>query len=270
MVGFFTRRGEVFHPEPVAVSWWRPDHLGGVAVCGLLGRGLEALCPTGFVPARFTADLFAPVFDAPIELRADVIRAGSRIVVAEVWIVQDGHERVRASGVFLRRGEQPPGRVWTRDLDLPVPPPGCVPVDGGPPLFRSGSAAWTGDFAANQNADRKASWHSMPPVVIGEQATPFQRAALTADAANQVCHWGTHGAGYINADVTLALSRLPAGFELGLYAENTFADAGISIGTAIVYDRVGPLGTCTVTTLSNAHRQVDLAAVARDRIPNRP
>ncbi|MER7454317.1 hypothetical protein ABTW96_28970 [Nocardia beijingensis] len=38
---------------------------------------------------------------------------------------------------------------------------------------------------------------------------------------------------------------------------------GISIGTATSYDRTGPLGTCVVTALSNARRQVDLAATSR-------
>ncbi|WP_067796431.1 hypothetical protein [Nocardia beijingensis] len=47
------------------------------------------------------------------------------------------------------------------------------------------------------------------------------------------------------------------GYELGLRAD------GISIGTATSYDRTGPLGTCAVTALSNARRQVDLAATSR-------
>ncbi|MEU6830947.1 hypothetical protein ABZ894_20050 [Nocardia beijingensis] len=53
------------------------------------------------------------------------------------------------------------------------------------------------------------------------------------------------------------------GYELGLRADGTVAADGISIGTATIYDRVGPLGTCVVTALSNARRQVDLAATSR-------
>lgn len=34
---------------------------------------------------------------------------------------------------------------------------------------------------------------------------------------------------------------------------------GIAVGTASLYDRTGPLGTCTITALSNARRQVDVA-----------
>ncbi|NMM92254.1 hypothetical protein B2J88_49825, partial [Rhodococcus sp. SRB_17] len=77
---------------------------------------------------------------------------------------------------------------------------------------------------------------------------------------NLVCHWGSEGAGYINADMTLTLSRLPLGYELGLRADNTIATEGISIGTATLYDRTGPLGTCVVTAVSNARRQIDFAS----------
>ncbi|MBF6357132.1 thioesterase family protein [Nocardia higoensis] len=265
MLGFFTRQGEDFLPTELSVSWWSPNQLSGVPVCGLLGLALEQHCPQGFLPARMTVDLYQPVFAAPTRVRTEVVRQGSRIVVADAWIVQDGQDRVRATAVFLRRSEQPPGTVWSPAPDLPVPPEGCLSPDGARPLFKCGAADWTGDFAVAQNAERKASWHSMPSLVAGTQMTPFQRAAITADTANQVCHWGSAGAGYINADVTLTLSRLPVGYEIGMRADNTFADAGISVGTAVMYDRSGPLGTCAVTTLSNAKRQIDFAA-SEDRV----
>lgn len=265
VLGFFTRQGEEFLPTELSVSWWAPNQLSGVPVCGLLGLGLEQHCPEGFVPARMTVDLYQPVFDAPTRVRTELVRRGSRIVVADAWLVQDGQDRVRASAVFLRTGEQPPGAVWSPTLELPVPPEGCLSPDGARPLFKSGDGEWTGDFAVTQNAERKASWHSMPPLISDEPMTPFQRAAITADTANQVCHWGTAGAGYINADVTLTLSRLPVGYEVGMKADNVYAESGISIGTAVMYDRSGPLGTCTVATLSNARRQIDFAA-SEDRI----
>ncbi|WP_169823261.1 thioesterase family protein [Aldersonia kunmingensis] len=142
--------------------------------------------------------------------------------------------------------------------------------EGSPPLFKSGDRDWTHDFAANQNADRKTSWQSMPALIAGEPLSPFQHAALVGDTTNHVCHWGSQGAGYINTDMTLTLSRLPIGHEIGLRADNAIAADGISIGTATIYDRCGPLGTCVVTTLSNARRQVDFAVpVDEDGIPFR-
>ncbi|MFC9790743.1 hypothetical protein [Rhodococcus sp. NPDC127528] len=86
---------------------------------------------------------------------------------------------------------------------------------------------------------------------------------MLGDATNHVCHGGSQGAGYINTDVTVTLSRLPLGYELGLRADSTVASDGISIGTATLYDRSGPIGTCVVTTLSNARRQIDFTAPPR-------
>ena len=49
------------------------------------------------------------------------------------------------------------------------------------------------------------------------------------------------------------------GGAVDLRADNTIASAGISIGAATLYDRTGPVGTCVVTTLSNARRQIDFS-----------
>jgi len=71
------------------------------------------------------------------------------------------------------------------------------------------------------------------PLVTGEPMTLFQRAAITADTTNQVCHWGTAGAGYINADVTMTLTRLPVGYEVGMKADNVYAEA---TSTLVAFD----------------------------------
>ncbi|MFC4127594.1 hypothetical protein [Nocardia rhizosphaerae] len=134
--------------------------------------------------------------------------------------------------------------------------------EGSPPLFKSGTNDWTADFAANHNADRKAVRQSLPPLVAGEAITPFQRAAILGDVTNHVCHWGSAGAGYINADVTVSLARLPVGYEVGLRADSTIAADGLSVGSATLYDRIGPVGTCVVTALSNVRRRIDFAATS--------
>lgn len=260
MVSFFVAQGDQLVAERLAVSPWAPDKLSGTGVCGLLARELEQHCPDGFVPARLTVDLYQPVSNAAFDMRSTVIRRGSRIAVVDAALCQSGREMVRASAMFLTTGDEPPGQVWSPTGDLPMPPEGCMSPEGSPPLFKSGERDWTSDFAANQNAERKVSWHSLPPLVAGEPITPFQRAAILGDSTNHLCHWGSEGAGYINADVTVTLSRLPVGYELGQRADSTIASAGISIGTATLYDRTGPVGTCVVTTLSNARRQIDFAA----------
>ncbi|VFB00167.1 acyl-CoA thioesterase domain-containing protein [Nocardia cyriacigeorgica] len=259
MISFFSSDGDLLVPEKLAVSRWSPNQIGGTGVCGALGRQLETHCPAGFVPARMTADLFRPVLNEPLAVHSEVVREGKRILVADAHIVQNDEVRARATAVFLTTGSEPPGQVWSQDLDLPVPQRRLSP-EGERGMFKSGDREWSQDIAANQNADRKVSWHSLPPLVAGEELTPFQRAAILGDSTNHVCHWGSDGQGYINADMTLTLARLPIGHELGLRADNTIASAGISVGSATLYDRTGPVGTCVVTALANAHRQIDFTA----------
>ncbi|TWH24939.1 hypothetical protein L618_000100003940 [Rhodococcus rhodochrous J45] len=70
-------------------------------------------------------------------------------------------------------------------------------------------------------------------------------------------NWSDKGVGYINSDVTLALSRLPEGPEVGIEADNHISSEGIAVGTAVLFDRLGAFGTGVVTALANAQRQVD-------------
>lgn len=110
----------------------------------------------------------------------------------------------------------------------------------------------------HQSGERKQIWHLPMPVVHGEYLSPFQLAASVADVTNIVTNWGSEGLAYINADVTLHLSRLPVGMQVGLAALDHLEHDGIAVGTAAVYDREGPIGTASVSALANAYRTVDL------------
>ncbi|MFC4126928.1 acyl-CoA thioesterase domain-containing protein [Nocardia rhizosphaerae] len=253
---FFTVREEAYVASDLAVSRWSPNQLHGVAVCGLLAVEAEKHSPgTGFVPARFNVDLFQQVTREPITLHSAVVRAGNRIKVADSWLVQDGQTRARASVTFLAATDTPPGTVWQPSHALPAPPVTDDSPIGAPPQFKSGAGDWVGDFTTIRDAERKVAWQNLPPLVAGAEFTPFQRAAATGDLANLVCHWGSHGVGYINADMTLTLSRLPVGRELGMQAVDHVAQAGIAVSTATMFDRAGALGTCVITAVANDRRR---------------
>ncbi|MFC7448947.1 acyl-CoA thioesterase domain-containing protein [Rhodococcus daqingensis] len=263
MVAFFTVVDGRYLATEWSVSPWAPTQVGGTAVCGLLARQLETHCPgVGFIPARFTVDLFRPVLNEPIALHSEVVRDGKRVRVVDASIVQHDQVRARATVMYLAGAQPPPGQVWQAEQQLPVPAQKLEGADGDPPLFKSGEFEWTGDFASGQNSERKCAWHNLAFLVEGEPMSPFQRAAFVGDATNLVCNWGTEGVGYINCDMTVTLSRLPEGRELGLQAQDHLAAGGIAIATATMYDRIGALGTCVVTGVSNARRQVDMAAFA--------
>ncbi|WP_216900677.1 thioesterase family protein [Nocardia alni] len=263
----FNRVDGQYVPTEMAIGPWGHGQLGGTSLCGLLAHELETHRPgDDFTPVRFTVDLFRPVLNEPIELRSEVVRESRRIRVVDAAIVQGGQVRTRATAMYLAQGEQPPGRVWQAARDLPVPTPEQAGPVGGPPLFKPGERDWTHDFASAQNDERLCVWHNLGYLVDFEPMSPFERAAYIADATSMTCNWGTEGIGYINCDVTMTLTRLPAGTEVGLRAVDQVAAQGISVGTATMYDRLGPLGTCVVDGLANAQRQVDLASHAAERM----
>lgn len=256
MVEFFTTHDGMYVASDLAVSRWSPNQLHGVGVCGLLALEAEKHSPgTGFVPARISVDLFQQVTREPITLHSAVVRAGNRIKVVDSWLVQQDQTRARATVTFLAATDDPPGTVWQPPRTLPAPAERRDDPQGAAPLFKSGDADWITDFGAARDAERKVTWQNLPPLVAGEPFTPFQRAAAIGDLTNLVCHWGSRGVGYINADMTLTLSRLPVGPELGMQALDHVGNAGVAVSTATMYDREGPLGTCVITAVANDRRR---------------
>ena len=268
-LAFFAPEGDALVPTPLAQSMWSTDQMHGVAVSGALGRALEhavtALGRDDLQAARYTVDLFKSARMQPCVISTEVVREGSRICLVDATMTQAGERVARASAVFLKPTATTEGEVWSPS-ERPVPPPlEVAPPTTEPhvPFFHS-EVGWTQDFAQHQNGSRKQSWNSAIPVVAGEPTTPFQAAASIADGASLVTNWGSRGVEHINTDITLTLVRPPVGVEIGLSAVDRVEHAGISVGTAAVFDRSGPLGTCVVTALANARRVVDMGGIAYD------
>lgn len=253
---FFLPDGDAFAPTDWARGPWGKT-ISGNYVGGLLGHVIER--DTGhpdLQPARLTVDLCRPAtLTEPVSVVTTVVREGRRLTLVDAVMTQGGNLVARASTLFLRRGEQPPGPRFTTTVAMPeVPRPDSVPddiatlvwsygKDGDTP--RMGLDAWT-------YAGPKYIWAlELAPIVAGTELTPFERAALAGDMASSLTHFGEDGLPFINADYTLTLSRLPEGPYLGLAALTHDSAAGVATGTAIVVDETGPLGTATATALAN-------------------
>ncbi|WP_227980676.1 acyl-CoA thioesterase domain-containing protein [Nocardia spumae] len=258
--------GEELHPEPRASSGWGANQMRGPAASAALARAVERTVAqvgrTDLRPVRWTLDLFRAVEMRPSVTEATVVRDGPRLCLIDAVLSQDGQPTARASALFLRPSEPPPGEVWSGGTS-PVPPaPGQLP--GGDPerlYFTDGQGwgDWTDDF---RDSDRKRIWHFPIPVVDGEDPTPFQLAASVADVTNMVANLGSAGLEFINADVTMTIARLPEGMEVGLALTERAQRDGIAVGTAVMFDRAGVIGTTTVSAIANAKRAV---RIDRDR-----
>lgn len=265
-LAMFTLHDDQLIPAPIARSMWSEDQMHGVAVSGALARGLEQrLAELGrdeLHPSRYTVDLFQPAKMSPSTVTTEVVRQGRRICLIDASLHQDGNRVARASCIFLLPTASPSGAVWSPREHPEAPPDEIVPHSDEPrvPFFTS-DTPWSQSFAEHQNAGRKQTWQTGLPVVEGEAGSPFQSVASIADATSMVVNWGTEGVQFINTDITLALARPPVGHEIGLSATDRVEHDGISVGTAEVFDRAGPLGTAMVTALANASRPVNFENV---------
>ncbi|KAA0918188.1 acyl-CoA thioesterase domain-containing protein [Dietzia sp. ANT_WB102] len=249
-------------PTIFARSAWSDSMVNGPAVVAAAARALEAEHGAeGFQPARLTVDLFAPVRNEPLVAHTEEVRAGNRIRVADVQLSQGGKAVARATLVQLRRGEQPPGRIWRSGRRVHPPAGAGTSADGPGSNVHFGSGddpdSWDREMGLHQNDQRKRFWQQPLDVIVGESSTPFQRAATLAESTSLMAHWGDEGIGFINADLTVALARLPQSRDLGIEADEHISVDGVAVGTASLFDREGVFATGTVVAVSNAGRQID-------------
>ena len=187
-----------------------------------------------------------------------MVRQGRRLTLVDAELSQDDVVVARASALFLRRGEQPPGEVWTSPVVMPP-----FPLDSDDPTGVAPMLIWaygkdpdvsgaSFDLSQWQHDGPKFVWlRDIKPLVDGEPLTAFTRAAMAGDVASSLTHYGTGGLQFINADFTLTLSRLPEGSDIGLAALTHSSHGGVGSGTAAMFDRRGLIGSATATTLAN-------------------
>jgi len=247
MEAFFTRDGTAFVPAPEARGPWAADMMHGRLLAGLLARTIELdHGDPEFLPARLTVDLFrSPPMEA-VEVMTQVVRSGRRIRVVDGTATIGGDAYARASLVLLKRGEQPTGEVWSvPSWDVPLPEALPDPAMGAPWEMRPITEGWFGAF------EQKRMWlRESRSLVDGEAMTPLARVATAADIANPLANSGTNGLEFINGDITLYLARLPVDEWIGFEVARHISADGVAMGECNVYDKRGPIGTSTVSALS--------------------
>jgi hypothetical protein len=254
---FFTADGGFYVPGAMTRGPWGAT-MGGQIVGGLLGSALDRHGGDDLQPARLTVDLLRPVPIEPVSIEMSVQREGRRIKLVDAAMLQNGRVVARASALFLRRGPVPEGQVWSGAVAIPT-----VPVDAEPLESEMPFEIWT--YSANsddgtpgmppleweQPGVQKFVWTRLfRPLVAGHPLTPFARAAFAGDIISSLTHWGTAGLRYINADYTVAISRLPEGEYIGLAAQTYYGNEGVGAGTATIFDSIGPIGTGTALALA--------------------
>ena len=109
---YFLRDESRYLPTGMARGGWGPS-MSGHVVGGILAWALEGTVDDPQLqPARLTVDLPAP---AALELVRCTPGCNTRrrLWLVEALLIQRGEPVARASALFLRRGQQPDGRVWS-------------------------------------------------------------------------------------------------------------------------------------------------------------
>lgn len=254
----FEPDGSSFVPTGLTRGGWSDDAQHGSPPAGILARVLEEV-PTA-VPmqvVRFTVDLFRQVPLHPLRVETRLVRDGRRIQLVE-GVLYDGDLEVgRATALKTRTtdlseaGDELRG---TADGDRPpAPGPEELPRldwrdhfgDGGDCLRFHTDAVdiRTIDDSFIRVAPGESWFRILAPLVEGEEVSPFQRAAITADLANgnsqalDPKRWL-----YVNPDITLYLHRLPEGEWMGMRSIVHQGPHGIGVTETALYDPAGRVG----------------------------
>jgi hypothetical protein len=195
--------------------------------------------------ARLTVDLMRPVPLTPLTIVTEVLRAGRKIQLCEVRLLSDGVTVVRATALKIRTGDALPLPPETAEVAVTLPGPDqSVPENhGSSSPFVSGMAihAARGGFAT---VGINAIWYKVQwPLIAGAPVSPLMRAAVASDFCNATAvaldfrQWT-----FINADLTISLSRLPVGEWILLDGETFIGPNGAGIATARLGDVRGYFG----------------------------
>ncbi|MFL5845224.1 MAG: thioesterase family protein [Solirubrobacteraceae bacterium] len=250
MSAIFTRDGDAFVPSGHARGPWDGDSLHGGAPAALIARAVERLeSPGPMLLARLTIEFLGAVPLAPLEVRAETVRPGRRLQLAEASVLAGGKEVCRARAVRLRR----------EAVEVPahtIPGPRLTPPDD-----LESWQMWTPahghdeGFAQTAMELRFASGHFdvrgpttawfrlTMPLVEGEEPTPVQRAAAAADFGNGVAAELTFEQHlFVNTDLTMHLSREPAGEWIAVEAVTEHGPEGTALASSTLHDERGPIG----------------------------
>ncbi|WP_238963383.1 thioesterase family protein [Mycobacterium paraintracellulare] len=255
---FFVTDGKDYIPTRLTRGPWGPS-ISGNYVGGLLGRAVEQeVDDADLQPARLTVDLLRPVALQPLQVHSSVVRDGRRLRLVDAVMTQSDVMVARASALFLRRSDHAVDTVWTSPVTMPAVPVepevladdvpmvlhsyGRDPVAGSPGV---GVREW-------QHHGQKFAWLRETKLLVDDEPlSPFTRAIMAGDVTSSLTHWGTEGLEFINADYTIALSRLPVGVYIGLASMTHYSHAGVATGVATLFDEKGPIGSGMATALAN-------------------
>lgn len=222
--------------------------VGGRYVTGLVAWAVEQDLGSeeAFRVGRITVDMFRPVPMRPLRLTSRTDRDGRRLRMRTVSLWDDELEVSRASVLLLATSDHPGSAPWAPDDDG-MPDPETLPS-----VASSPHRSWEFRAAAPLGRGRGRAWiRELAPLVASHEVTPLVRAMAASDFVNPLANSGEDGLEFINADVTVYLSRYPRGEWVGLDVIGHLGADGIGMASGWLCDLDGRFGQAVTTAVSD-------------------
>lgn len=220
------------------------------------------------VPARCTFDLFRPVPRQPLTVAHRVLRAGRRIHVLELTVHAGGEACVHAVASCSSRTVLAAVPALP---SCPLPHPDTLAEVSLPERLAGGQASPSPvdmtrqrglhtrfrlrvvDGVASEGAGR--AWLHLPlDLAPGVPLSAFAQLAALADFSNGIAQRriqaGDAAIGFINADISLHLLRMPAPGLVGIVAQSTVDEGGRALVQAAFHDGAGLVAQVLQTSLA--------------------
>ncbi len=207
---------------------------------------MEELAGEGMLLSRMTFDFLRPVPIAPLGVRAEIVRAGSKVRrLQAVLTTADGTPLVQAAAVALRTATVLPASLGDDEAAPPA-------VEMATPFEFHFFVDPVGYQSAVESRIARGTWGKgsvamwMRPrvaLVQGESPSPLQRLLIVADSASGVAvvvEPAHHT--FVNADLTVSVHRQPEGEWVCLDAATVVEAHGVGLTRARLWDARGPVG----------------------------
>lgn len=255
----FHRHGDLFRPTALTTGPWRADAMHGGPPAALIGHQVLAAVGDDEYVARVNVEIERPV---PLhDLRPVVTRRDVSRRVAHVDVVLEGGEtgaRLSSARALVLRRDPLPQPAWEA-TETTLDPDAASHVEMA--SWASGELATTyHQHAVEHRPVSPTTWDTGPmacwvrlrvPLISGEPTPPLCRVLAAADFGSGVSSIFdvAAGVGLINADLSVALRREPAGEWVLIDAETNLEPDGSALCTAVLSDQHGRLGVSTQSLL---------------------
>lgn len=246
---FYVEERGVFVPTELTRGPWDRRYQHGGPVAALLGREMQrTIGDDSMRLARLSVELARPAPILPCSVFARLLHSGRRVATAAAELHEGGRLVARASAVFVRERaiEVPPAEV--NDVLEPTPE-ACEPLHL--PFFVEPAGYHTAmelrAAGGRFGSGRLSCWMRMKVALVsGEEPSPAARVLVAADSGSGVS-MRLDPARYLftNADLVVALHRLPRGEWVGMEAATLVEEGGVGLADTCLFDARGRIGRGT-------------------------